>query len=61
MKEESSEPIEEVLGLDSFKKGLKAEIRKRLREERNTMLTLAGVFVVGIVIGFLVTNKSEVN
>jgi hypothetical protein len=58
MTTESSE-IEEILQLGSFEKGLRAELRSRMRSERNKLLALAGVFAFGVVIGFLVTRGKD--
>jgi len=53
MNTESSE-IEEIVGMGSFHKGMNAERKAR-------RLILYGLaFGVGIVTGFLVTNKREV-
>ena len=60
MKAESFD-VEEIMSVGSFEKGLRAELCGRMHSERNKLLALAGVFAFGVVIGFLVTNKSEVN
>jgi len=58
MTTESSE-IEEILQLGSFEKGLRAELRSRWRENRNTVIMLMAVFGVGVVIGFIIGDKKK--
>ncbi len=55
----SEDDVEGILGLGSFEKGLRAELRGRLREEQGKMLVLVGIFALGIITGFWISEKKR--
>ena len=52
-----SSEVEEIMGVGSFEKGLRAELRGRLREEQDKLVLYGVAFASGLVIGVIASDR----